>query len=79
MPANAEQRLRHFKSLSSNALKLKEYLKSAGSAHNLKAAGSNPAPATKNSELEDFKAERNARLLSFQILLNTWSTFDQSP
>jgi len=38
------------------------------------------APATKISRLiRDFKAERNARLLSFQILVNTWSTFEESP
>jgi hypothetical protein len=48
--------------------------------HNLKAAGSNPAPATKfTSIIEDFKAEQNARLLSFQILVNTWSTFYEAP
>ena len=47
-----------------------------GQAHNLKAAGSNPAPATKNTRLiKDFKAEHNARLLSFQTLVNAWSTF----
>ena len=49
-------------------------------AHNLKAAGSNPAPATKFLRLiKDFKAEQNARLLSFQILVNTWSTFIEAP
>ena len=43
--------------------------------HNLKAAGSNPAPATKMiRKIKDFKAELNARLYSFQILVNTWST-----
>ena len=48
--------------------------------HNLKVTGSNPVPATKIiSDIKDFKAEHNARLLSFQILVNTWSTFDQSP
>ena len=52
----------------------------ARQAHNLKAAGSNPAPATKNTSLiKDFKAEHNARLLSFQILVNTWSTFFEPP
>ena len=52
----------------------------ARQAHNLKAAGSNPAPATKYSSLiKDFKAELNARLLSFQILVNTWSTFYEAP
>ena len=40
----------------------------------------NPAPATKNTRLiKDFKAEHNARLLSFQILVNTWSTFYEPP
>ncbi|WP_156429175.1 hypothetical protein [Paracoccus aminovorans] len=35
-------------------------------AHNLKAAGSNPAPATKKSSLiKDFKAKKNARILPF--------------
>ncbi|WP_205914650.1 hypothetical protein, partial [Rhodobacter sp. SY28-1] len=49
-------------------------------AHNLKAAGSNPAPATKiYKNIKDFKAEHNARLLSFQILVNTWSTFYEAP
>ena len=48
----------------------------ARQAHNLKVTGSNPVPATKLSCLiKDFKAEQNARLLSFQILVNTWSTF----
>ena len=49
-------------------------------AHNLKVTGSNPVPATKYSKhIKDFKAEHNARLLSLQILVNTWSTFDESP
>ena len=48
--------------------------------HNLKVTGSNPVPATKNTRLiKDFKAEHNARLLSFQILVNTWSTFEEAP
>ena len=48
--------------------------------HNLKVTGSNPVPATKKTRLiKDFKAERNARLLSFQILVNTWSTFYEAP
>jgi len=47
-------------------------------AHNLKAAGSNPAPATKISSLiKDFKAERNARLLSFAVYINATSTTHQ--
>jgi hypothetical protein len=51
-----------------------------GTTHNLKVAGSNPAPATKKSRnIKDFKAEHNARLLSFQILVNTWSTFEEAP
>ncbi|MFM7446191.1 MAG: hypothetical protein ACKO2N_20235, partial [Tabrizicola sp.] len=46
----------------------------------LKAAGSNPAPATKISrKIKDLKAEKNARLLSFHILVNTWSTFCEPP
>jgi hypothetical protein len=53
---------------------------SFGATHNLKAAGSNPAPATKKSRIiSDFKAGHNARLLSFQILVNTWSTFYEPP
>ena len=49
-------------------------------AHNLKAAGSNPAPATKKSNtIKDLKAEHNARRHSLQILVNTWSTFIESP
>src|SRR5690606_7437185 len=52
----------------------------ARQAHNLKVTRSNPVPATKNTRLiKDFKAEQNARLLSFQILVNTWSTFYQHP
>ncbi|WP_162302418.1 hypothetical protein, partial [Tabrizicola thermarum] len=44
-------------------------------AHNLKAAGSNPAPATKNtSPIKDFKAEHNARLSSFAVDINATST-----
>ena len=47
----------------------------ARQAHNLKVVGSNPTPATKISNtIKDFKAEHNARLYSFQILVNTWST-----
>jgi hypothetical protein len=39
-----------------------------------------PFPATKlYCVIKDFKAERNARLLSFQILVNTWSTFYEAP
>ena len=49
-------------------------------AYNLKVTGSNPAPATKKLRLiRDLKAEHNARLLLFQILVNTWPTFCQSP
>ena len=52
----------------------------ARQAHNLKVTGSNPVPATKILlHIKDFKAERNARLLSFQILVNTWSTFCEPP
>ena len=37
-------------------------------------------PATRKiSNIKDFKAELNARLLSFQILVNTWSTFYEAP
>ena len=40
----------------------------------------NPAPATKILRyIKDFKAELNARLSSFQILVNTWSTFYEPP
>ena len=52
----------------------------ARQAHNLKVVGSNPTPATKKPRLiKDFKAENNARLLSFQILVNAWSTFYEAP
>ena len=38
------------------------------------------APETKNiRKIKDFRAELNARLLSFQILVNTWSTFIEAP
>lgn len=48
--------------------------------HNLKVVGSNPTPATKNTSLiKDFNAEHNARLYSFRILVNTWSTFYEAP
>lgn len=50
----------------------------ARQAHNLKAAGSNPAPATKISSLiKDFQAEQNARLLSFAVYINATSTRQQ--
>ena len=39
-----------------------------------------PAPATKIfRKIKDFKAELNARLSRFQILVNTWSTFYEPP
>ena len=38
------------------------------------------APATKILKyIKDFMAEHNARLSTFQILVNTWSTFDEPP
>jgi hypothetical protein len=44
-------------------------------AHNLKAAGSNPAPATKNAnKYNDFKAELNARLFAVPKRVNNRST-----
>ena len=47
----------------------------ARQAHNLKVVGSNPTPATKNlSVIKDFKAEHNARLLSFAVYINATST-----
>jgi len=46
--------------------------------HNLKAAGSNPAPTTKKIRLiKDFKAEHYARPLSFAVYLNATSTPQQ--
>ena len=52
----------------------------ARQAHNLKVAGSNPAPATRiSNSIKDFKAEHNPRLSRFQILVNTWSTFCEPP
>ena len=37
-------------------------------------------PATKLLRvIKDFKAEHNARLLSFAILVNAWSTFYEAP
>ena len=48
------------------------------SARHLAKQCSNPAPATKKSrKIKDLKVERYARLLSLQILVNTWSTFCQ--
>jgi hypothetical protein len=44
------------------------------SAHNLKAAGSNPAPATKKyNDYKTLKAELNARLLSLPKRVNNRS------
>ena len=44
-------------------------------AHNLKVTGSNPVPATKKiQDIKDFKAEHNARLLSFEVYINATST-----
>ena len=71
---------RRFKGLKFNALNCFGFKQSHGAAHNLKAAGSNPAPATKKvNTIKDFKAEHNARLYSLQILVNTWSTFYEPP
>ena len=50
----------------------------ARQAHNLKAAGSNPAPATKKyKHIKDFKAEQNARLSAFVVYINATSTPQQ--
>jgi dihydroxy-acid dehydratase len=49
-------------------------------AHNLKAAGSNPAPATKLlQDIKDIEPDLNSRDLLFEILVNAWSTFGESP
>ena len=49
-------------------------------AHNLKAAGSNPAPATKFlTYIKRLEPDVNRRVFALRILVNTWSTFDQSP
>ena len=76
----AGQRFRHIKGLSANELIRNWFVELKVAAHNLKVIGSNPIPATKFSSLiKDFKAEHNTRLLSFQILVNTWSTFIEAP
>ena len=50
----------------------------ARQAHNLKVTGSNPVPATNISlDIKDFKAEHNARLLSFAVYINATSTRHQ--
>ena len=49
-------------------------------AHNLKAAGSNPAPATKKRKyISCLEPDVNRRVFAFAILVNTWSTFDEPP
>ena len=48
--------------------------------HNLKAAGSNPAPATKNlKNIRRLESDLNRRVFAFEILVNTWSTFAEAP
>ncbi len=42
----ADEGMRHFKGLRHKLLRLKEFIKSMASAHNLKVTGSNPVPAT---------------------------------
>ena len=52
----------------------------ARQAHNLKAAGSNPAPATKNRKhISELEPDMNSRVFACAILVNAWSTFDESP
>ena len=51
-----------------------------GSPHNLKAAGSNPAPATKfHKDIRCLEPDVNRRVFAFGILVNTWSTFSEAP
>ena len=51
-----------------------------GSAHNLKAAGSNPAPATKvKSDIKRLEPDRNTGELQARFYLNATSTFDKPP
>jgi hypothetical protein len=48
--------------------------------HNLKAAGSNPAPATKNfRDIKSLDADRNTGDIVPQLYINATSTFDESP
>ena len=48
--------------------------------HNLKVAGSNPAPATKtNKDISTLEPDANRRVFALRILVNTWSTFDEAP
>jgi len=59
-------------------LKTSKLEKSIGSAHNLKVTGSNPVPATKKTHvIKYFKAEHDARLLSFAVYINATSTRHQ--
>ncbi len=51
----------------------------ARQAHNLKVTGSNPVPATKsNNDISMLEPDVNRRVCAFGILVNTWSTFDES-
>ena len=78
--ANSGKSFRYLKGLPVKPLKTKGSRRTILSAHNLKVTGSNPVPATKILRIiKDFKAEQNARILSFKILVNAWSTFYEAP
>ena len=48
--------------------------------HNLKAAGSNPAPATKLlKHIRCLEPDVNRRVFGVPVLVNTWSTFCEPP
>ena len=50
------------------------------SAHNLKVVGSNPTPATKNPrKIKCLEPDLISRVLVCAILVNAWSTFEESP
>ena len=52
----------------------------ARQAHNLKVTGSNPVPATKNSKyISKLEPDAFRRDFGVTVLVNTWSTFPESP
>jgi hypothetical protein len=52
----------------------------ARQAHNLKVTGSNPVPATKNKKhISELEPDLISRVFACAIVVNAWSTFDESP
>ena len=65
-PPRVDHSIRYFKGLLHNTLKIAGFEKSLRAAHNLKAAGSNPAPATSFKYTDqDVTSRPNGRLFAF--------------